>query len=195
MSDVAHQHEPMDETGRVEPVGHEHVHGPEAVERPVRNVEMETSTSTPVRTVSPGRGILRALLTVVGVAGIELSAFLAWVGGTDGVRLSDRAFITTTFSSTGLFVQSAGFVAIVVGLIALLGIASLGGWPIRLGGALGLAAFILVLISMARSSAFSLPKDIGPGLWVLLAGSLVCVIAGMVPATRIVERHEVAAAS
>lgn len=163
-----HTHEPFDR------------HEAYAVDRPTR----------PVRKLSAGLGLLRAFLTLIGVAGIVVSAFLVWVNQTDAVRLSDRVFFATTFGTTSRFVATAGLVAIVIGLISLLGLASINGWPTRLGGALGIAAFILVLITMGRAAGYSLPQDIGPGLWLLLAGSLVCVVAGFVPTTRIVGRRD-----
>jgi hypothetical protein len=188
MSEPAYRDEDEDDRSMVRDRDHEHA----TVDRPVQRVAVESTT--PMRTMSPSRGLLRTLLTLLGVAGIVVSAFLDWTQGITGIRLSDRVFFTTTFTTTSLFVASAGFVAIAIGLVALLGIASLNGWPTRLAGALGLAAFILVLISMYRAPNMSLPQDISAGLWVLLAGSLVCVIAGFVPGTKVVERNRVATA-
>jgi hypothetical protein len=168
-------------------------HEPGVVDRPVQRVAVENTT--PVKTMAPGRGIVRVLLSLLGAAGIVVSAFLNWIDGTTGIRLSDRVFFTTTFSRTSIFVATAGFVAIVIGLLALLGLASLNGWPTRLAGALGLAAFILAGISIYRSPAMSLPQDIQAGLWLLLAGSLVCVIAGMIPTTKVVDRPHIATTS
>jgi hypothetical protein len=182
MSEPAYRQEVEDDRPTTPPQG--------VVNRPVQRVAVENTT--PVKAMAPGRGILRVLLTLLGVAGIVVSAFLHWVGGTTGIRLTDRAFLTTTFPTTSVFVATAGFVAIVIGLLALLGLTSLNGWPTRLAGALGLAAFILVLISIYRSPTMSLPQDIEAGLWVLLAGSLVCVIAGLIPTERVVERRHMA---
>jgi hypothetical protein len=191
MSEPAYTNEPdrparpsfAERSAPARPAETEHTHEPMDRSRPF--------PVAPVKQLTAGRGLLRALVTMIGVAGVVVSAFLGWVNQTDAIRLSDRVFFATTFGTTSRFIASAGFVAIVIGLLTLLGLTSTNGWPTRLGGALGIAAFILVLITLGRSTTFSLPQDIGPGLWLLLAGSLVCVVAGFVPTTKVVGRRDV----
>jgi phosphotransferase system glucose/maltose/N-acetylglucosamine-specific IIC component len=72
-----------------------------------------------------------------------------------------------------------------IGLVAVLGLALVSGWVIRLAGIAGIIAFVLSVISLARIQDPSLPGDIGVGLWMLIAGSIVIVFAGFVPTTRI----------
>jgi hypothetical protein len=192
MSEPAYTNEPAEPSRPARPAFAERTPaGPTTTEHTHEGVDRPRPLPVaPVRQLTAGRGLLRAVLTLIGVAGIVVSAFLVWVNQTDAIRLSDRVFFATTFGTTSLFVASAGFVAIVIGLLTLLGLASINGWPTRLGGALGIAAFVLALITLYRSTGYSLPQDIGPGLWLLLAGSLVCIVAGFVPTTKVVGRRD-----
>jgi hypothetical protein len=147
--------------------------------------------ATPASTVVAGSAvpnIVRLALSLVGAAGMMVGAFLTWAGGTVGTSLPVRVFYRTTFSSSSTFLSSAGAVMILLGLIAVLGIAMWGGWLTRVAGALGIIAFVLVVISMGRSSGFSLPADIGVGLWVALAGGVIALIGGFFAARPIVVR-------
>jgi hypothetical protein len=123
--------------------------------------------------------VLRALLTLPGAAGMIVAAFLEWTEGITGARLDVDAFWAAPFEDTGRFLASAGAVAIVLGLLAIVGLAPATAWLTRLAGALGVVGFVLVLIQMARAGA-ALPDAIGPGLWVLLAGSIVALVGGFV---------------
>jgi hypothetical protein len=166
---------------------------PMIVERPVERTIVESTA--PTTTVSPGRGVLRLVLVALGAAGLFVGAFLEWVNGVNGIDLSNRVFFTTDVRATTQFLASAGLIAIVIGLVALLGLTLINGWVVRLAGIAGIIAFVLSVISMARAQGFSLPQDIGIGLWVLLAGSALTVIAGFVPTTRVAERPSVTTTS
>jgi hypothetical protein len=161
---------------------------PVIVERPVERTVVESTTPT---TISPARGVLRIVLVALGAAGLFVGAFLEWVNGINGIDLSNRVFFTTDVRTTTQFVASAGLVTIAIGLVAMLGLTLISGWVVRLAGIAGIIAFVLSVISMARAQGFSLPQDIGVGLWVLLAGSVVTLVSGFVPATRLVERPAV----
>jgi len=123
------------------------------------------------------QNVVRIVLTVGGAVGMIVGAFMEWVTGQDGVNLALRAYYRPTFTDSA-FLTSAGAVMILLGLIALLGLAMWGGWLSRIAGALGIIGFVLILISMQRAAGFDLPDDIGPGLWVSLGGSALTLIAG-----------------
>jgi hypothetical protein len=159
---------------------------PVVVERPEERTVVESMTPTTV--TSPARVVLRLALVAIGAAGLLVGAFLEWVNGIDGIDLSNRVFVRADITTTTRFVESSGFVALAIALVAVLGLALVSGWIIRLAGIAGIIAFILSLISMARVQEPSLPQGIGVGLWMLLAGSIVIVLAGFVPTTRTVER-------
>jgi hypothetical protein len=122
--------------------------------------------------------VVRLILTIAGAAAMIVGAFLAWVNGHRGVDLAFRAYYRPVFPHSA-FLTSAGAVMILLGLIALVGLADWGGWLSRIAGALGVVAFVLILISMGRAG-MDLPDDIGVGLVWSVAGSIVVLIGGFV---------------
>jgi hypothetical protein len=135
---------------------------------------MTTTYQTTTTGSAAGIGA-RIGLTLLGAAGMIIGAFLEWTRGFDGIDLDVRALWTTTFRSTDTFVSSIGFVMIVIGLVAILGLAFGSGWLTRLAGAAGIAAFVLVAIQLYRSAGddyFDL------GAWLALGGAVVALVAG-----------------
>lgn len=122
--------------------------------------------------------VVRLILTIAGAAAMIVGAFLGWVNGHHGVDLAFRAYYRPVFLHSA-FLTSAGAVMILLGLIALVGLADWGGWLSRIAGALGVVAFVLILISMGRAG-MDLPDDIGVGLVWSVAGSIVVLIGGFV---------------
>ena len=102
-----------------------------------------------VRTWSPGL-VIRIVLTLLGAAGMIVGAFLRWIHGITGVQLDARALWRTEFLNTSTFVRTVGFVVIVLGLLAIIGLAPRGGWLTRLAGVLGIVAFVLFPIELYR---------------------------------------------
>jgi hypothetical protein len=138
----------------------------------------------PSRTVAAttAPNIIRIVLTIIGAGAMIVASFLVWVQNTTngsivGTDVPVRSFYQPNFEPTTRFVTSAGAVMILLGLLALLGMAGRGGWLTRLAGALGIVAFVLILIEMNRAG-LALPNDIGVGLWVTLIGSLVALVGG-----------------
>jgi hypothetical protein len=122
-----------------------------------------------------GGTIARILLTVLGAAGMIIGAFLSWSSGVVGTEIEWRVFFATEVDQVGLL-ASAGFIVIILGGLALLGLVPATGWLTRLAGALGIIAFVLVLISLYRAQGDI--ADIEIGLWLVLAGGVVAVIGG-----------------
>jgi hypothetical protein len=139
----------------------------------------------PSRTVAgtTAPNIVRMVLTILGAGAMIIGSFLTWVlntvnGSIVGTELPIRSFYRPVFDVTASsFVTSAGAVMILLGLLALLGMAGRGGWLTRIAGALGVIALVLVAIQMNRAG-LSLPGDIGVGMWVALVGSLVALVGG-----------------
>ena len=100
-----------------------------------------------------------------------------WTRSIQGTKLDVQAFWTTNFRSTETFVRSAGFAMIVVGLVAVVGLAMATGWLTRLAGAVAVIGFVLFAIEVYRSSANDM---IEVGAWLVLAGGIVTLIAGFV---------------
>src|SRR6266568_3819126 len=106
------------------------------------------------------------LFTLIGAGGLIASGFLGWVRpeGVRGIDISYRAFYRTTFATDATFLRSAGFAAIVIGLVAILGLASRSGWITRLAGAAGIIAFALFTMTLYRMD-MSVPTALGLGPW------------------------------
>ncbi|MFL6114377.1 MAG: sugar:proton symporter [Catenulispora sp.] len=125
--------------------------------------------------VGPTGVTSRILLTVLGAAGLIVGAFLNWTRNLQGTHVSWRAVYQDTFGSTDNIVQSIGGISILVGLVALLGLADGSGWLVRFAGAVGLVGTVLFLIQVQRSSDHSMQT----GMWFALVGSILCIAAGL----------------
>jgi hypothetical protein len=152
---------------------HEHEH--------VEPARPYTPAATPTTAERTGWGtvglIVRMVLTLVGAAGMIIGAFLDWFEGITGVDLDIRAFWETTFErQTSTFLETVGFVMIVLGLLAIVGLAPRSGWLTRFAGALAIAGFVLFLIEVYRAD--QTVADVQIGAWVALAGGIVALIGG-----------------
>jgi hypothetical protein len=141
-----------------------------------------TTTSYGTSNRMAGLGI-RVFLTLLGTAGIVIGAFLKWTADIKGTQLDIRAFWTTTLRSTEVFVQTAGFVMIVLGLVAVIGVVLGSGWLTRLAGALAIVGLILFGIEVYRSPA---DESLQLGAWIVLAGAVVTIAAGFFGSQQLV---------
>ena len=116
----------------------------------------------------------RAMFTLIGAAGLVVGAFLPWVRGIDGNRLALSALVRRPFETEPNQLMTVGFVCVLLGLLAVVGLAT-SGWLTRLAGALGIVVFILLLIQLYGVQPSVLP---GPGPWLVLAGGIVAVVGG-----------------
>jgi hypothetical protein len=120
---------------------------------------------------------LRIVLTLAGAAGLIVGAFMDWVQGSMGTEIGVRALWASRFG-VAAFARSAGLVMIVLGLVALVGLAPRTGWLTRLAGALGIVAFVLFTIELYRAPGGLSLATIRPGLWICLAGAVLALIGG-----------------
>jgi len=145
----------------------------------------------PVETRS-GAGIAgRIVLTLLGAAGLIVGALLEWWNGIVGTEFTVKALYQDTFTTADRFLTSVGFVAIAVGLLAVLGLAGSSGALTRLAGALGVVMFILLAIQGYRVSSNSVSAELDQievGAWLALAGSLVALVGGFLGRPRLVSR-------
>jgi hypothetical protein len=123
---------------------------------------------------SAGNMAGRVLLTLVGTAGIIVGAFMDWYRGLPGTRLNIHALYQHLFRGEPHFAVSVGFVVLLIGLVAVIGLAT-SGWLTRLAGALAIVVFILLMIQIYSPKGSSLP---GPGPWLVLAGGIVAAVGG-----------------
>jgi hypothetical protein len=133
-------------------------------------------TNPPVREFG-ALSIVRILLTVAGAAAMIVGAFAPYVASVNGVEITYRAFfrIDTTRAA---FAASVGGVMIVLGLLAIVGLAFRSGWLTRLAGALGIVGVVLFAIDLFRAPGTLAAGDIGWGAWLTLAGAIVALIGG-----------------
>ena len=127
---------------------------------------------------APGAGMgalaLRIGLTLLGAAGLVIGSLLAWFRSIDGTKVAVGSLWDTP-GPTNQFLRSAGFVTIVLGLIAIVGLAARSGWLTRLAGALGIAAAVMLVIQVYQAPGSADASDLGIGFW------LVVVVAGFPP--------------
>ena len=160
-----------------------------------RTVREEETTRT-----RPGGMAARVLLTLLGAAGMIYGAFLSWLRfpgapRSPGTEIQWDAFINPTAPEATSFWTSAGFVIIVLGILAVIGLAFRTGWLTSLSGALALAAMILLAITFYRIQEVDLGiENFGPGAWLIVGGGLAALIGGFFGARRrvlVVERERV----
>ena len=84
----------------------------------------------PVRSPATGIG-LRLILTLLGAAGLIASAFFPWISDLEGRDLHMKSLIETTFVTTSNMFATVGFAAIVLGLVAIVGLAARFGGRAR----------------------------------------------------------------
>jgi hypothetical protein len=116
----------------------------------------------------------RVLLTLIGASGLVVGAFMEWVRGVRGMNLSIEALYSRELAQRADIPATVGFVALVIGIVAIVGLAT-GGWLTRLAGALGIVVFVLLLIQLYLGDTQLLP---GPGPWLILTGGMVAAVGG-----------------
>lgn len=171
------------------------------------------ATTTAAVDVGPTAGGLsaRIVLTLVGAGAMILGAFLSWfnfpgdipagveIPGAAGIEWNWSILYSTDDPFGAGFFSSIGFVAIVLGLLAVVGMALRTGWLTRLAGALAIVVVVLYAITLYRVP----PEEAGPGCcglgeigigaWVVAAGGLVVLIAGFLGSRRVISAQVPAA--
>jgi hypothetical protein len=132
----------------------------------------------------------RLILTLFGAALLIVGAMLDWVNGIAGTSMSWEAYYRTNLSGGSQFIRSAGAIVIGVAILGLIGLATRGGWLIRLAGALGIVAFVLFLIQTIRADVVNAVDDLQVGMWLILAGGVVTVIGGFFGGWRTVAAEK-----
>lgn len=132
----------------------------------------------------------RLILTLFGAALLIVGAMLDWVNGVAGTSMSWEAYYRTNLSGGSEFIRSAGAIVIGIAILGLIGLATRGGWLIRLAGALGIVAFVLFLIQTIRADVVNAVDDLQVGMWLILAGGVVTVIGGFFGGWRTVAAEK-----
>jgi hypothetical protein len=128
--------------------------------------------------------IARLILGIIGAAGMIIGPFLDWAPDVAGTSLEFRAFFSTDVSGQSGFAVSAGFALVILGVLALVGLAFRSGWLTSLAAGLGLLACVLIVITVYRSPGEAGIGDLQIGFWFAAVGSLLALIASMMGAGR-----------
>jgi hypothetical protein len=194
--------------------GHTHDAPTTGTTTPVAPVATTAATTTAATTTAPvdvgpsaGGLSMRILLTLLGVALMIGGAFLGWfnfgevppgaqVPGAAGIEISWKIFydagVDNPFDAS--FFTSAGFISIILGLLALLGLALSTGWLTRLAGVLAIVAIVAYAITLYRVEGADLNiGEIGLGAWFVALGGLIVLIAGFLGNRRVVTAQVPAA--
>lgn len=123
----------------------------------------------------PGLEAGRLILTLLAAAAVIVGAFLHWTRDTAATSITNRALVQTDFATRSDIVKTTGGIAILIGIIAVVGLIDRTGWLTRLAGALGIVLFVLFAVEAYRASGHSLQV----GAWLALAGGVVLIIGGM----------------
>jgi hypothetical protein len=122
-------------------------------------------------------GILASVLMLLG------AMFFDWLSGFEskGTEASISIFWSTDTAGEASFFSSAGFVMLVIAAITLIA-AALRRWGwVMYGAILAVLAFALVIVTFYRLEGD--PGlgigDAGLGLWMILAGGILAIVAGV----------------
>jgi hypothetical protein len=117
----------------------------------------------------------RTILTALGAAGLIIGAFLNFVQGIVGTKLSWSILYRADITQTSTFFRTVGAIMILLGLIALVGLAMRSGWLTRIAGVLGIIGVVLVGIGVYRVPG---GQTMDVGVWICLAGAVLALIGG-----------------
>jgi hypothetical protein len=149
----------------------------------VKEVTMAETLRTRDEGITTGRPmsamtVVRLVFTLVGAAFLVVAMFQTWIHGVHGDTLAFNAYWRMNAAADVNFWRSAALVPLGCAIAGIIGLMTLGGWITRLAGAIAIVAFTLVVVELARASAFHL-DDIGAGLWLMLGGGLIVLIGSL----------------
>jgi hypothetical protein len=126
----------------------------------------------------------RLVLTLAGAALLIASAFLDWLGfatrAPQGTDVPIQFLWSPAEREAPAFLESMGSVVIALGLVAIVGLVPRTAVLTSLAGALGIAAFVLCVITLYRVTPDGLGiGELGIGAWLLLAGGIVTMVGGL----------------
>lgn len=132
-------------------------------------IRPQTTTTEPVE-VGP-----RVFLTALGALGLILGAFQPWTRHMNGTDLPWGGLNQDTIEVPDNAMRTLGAAAIALGLLAVLGLADASGTLTRTAGSAGIVGLVLFIIQVERSPIHSIED----GVWLAMAGSILCVVAGL----------------
>ncbi|MBR7827990.1 sugar:proton symporter [Actinospica sp. MGRD01-02] len=142
-----------------------------------------------VRAASAGRQMARLLATLIGAAAIVVGAFLDWRPDLTGDKLTIKALVQPDFAAESDLVRTVGGLTILIGLVALIGLADRTGWLTRLAGAAAVVVFVMYAVQAYRYFGHDFSTavhDVRFGAWLLLIGGVVLLVGGFLGARTVV---------
>lgn len=127
----------------------------------------------------------RVLATLLGAGALVVAAFLDWIPGHAGDKLTDKALVQTTFAAQNDLVKAVGGLCILIALVALVGLVDRTGWLTRLAGAASLVVFVMFGVQAYRFYGHDLGTAAGrlqSGAWLTLAAAVVLLLGGFLGA-------------
>lgn len=130
--------------------------------------------------------VLRLVLTLLGALLMLLGAFSDWVPDLPGTELTYEGYVEGVFDAdvpsppeglSDTFV-SLGLVAIVLAVVAVLGLFTQTGLPTRVAGGLGLVLMLIFVFTVNDADI-----DVSGGPYVVLIGALMVLIGGIMART------------
>jgi hypothetical protein len=137
-------------------------------------IDMAIPGSQPPTTAPVAVGV-RLFYTALGAAGLIFGAFQHWTRHLDGTELPWGGLSQDTINPPDNAMRTLGAAAIALGLLAVAGLADASGMLTRIAGSLGIVGVVLFIIQVERSPY----HNVEIGVWIGLAGSILCVVAGM----------------
>jgi hypothetical protein len=135
-------------------------------------------TQETVVSEGPSGGVIaRLVLGLLGAGGMIVGPFLDWADGVRGTEVEFRAFFSTEAGAEAGFAASVGFTLLVLGVVALIGLAFKSGWLTSLAAGLGILACVLLVITVYRAGGNA--GDLGIGFWIAGIGSVLALVASM----------------
>jgi hypothetical protein len=140
--------------------------------------------------VTPARPA-RLVLTLVGGALMIASAFLDWLsGGPQGTGVPFQFLWSPAPRPSPGFFSSLGFVAIVLAVLAIVGLFLKTGVLTSLAGGLAIVVFVLSLTTLYRveTGPYSLGiGDVAVGAWLLFVGGVLAMVGGFTSTRRMAK--------
>jgi peptidoglycan/LPS O-acetylase OafA/YrhL len=125
---------------------------------------------------APGRSIGRVALSVVGATALIVSSFATWVNGETAMRLPMSSLYGQTFQHAPRIGIAVGAIMLLLGFVAILGLAT-SGIVTRLAGALAIVVFAALMIQLYAKTHPSADLP-GIGTWLALIGGVAAVTGG-----------------
>jgi hypothetical protein len=125
----------------------------------------------------------RTVATLIGAAALVVGAFQHWTTAPrTGDTLTLRALVHTDFAAQTDILKTVGGLSVLLGLLALAGLADRTGWLARLAGCAAVVVFFMFAIELFRSSgesASSTVRHAGTGVWLELGGGVLLLFGSL----------------